>query len=72
MDLKERIATIAEQEFPGARVIFDEQAGHMIRWRIDSATGQPLSRGFPHYSPSEIEDISDEKIRALIRTTCGF
>jgi len=72
MDYKSRIIKIAEEEFPGSTVVFDPEAGTMIRFRIDATSGQILSRAFPHYHPSEIDDWSDEKLRAVIRTTCGF
>jgi len=72
MDCKERIIKVAEEEFPGSTVVFDDNAGSTVRFRIDDSSGRTLSRAFPHYDPTEIDDWSDEKLRSVIRITCGF
>jgi hypothetical protein len=71
VSLKERIASAAEAEFPGCQVVFDDQAGSFIRFRVEDASGKILSKGFPSYLPSEIEDWSEEKLSAVIRAVCG-
>ena len=71
MDSKERILKIAQEEFPGSTVAFDAQADKMIRFRIEDRAGHILSKGFPHYRPSEIEDWTDDKLRAIVRGLCG-
>jgi len=72
VDCTQRIIKIAEGEFPGSTVVFDDNAGSMIRFRIDDVFGHILSKAFPHYLASEIDDWTNEKLRAVIRSTCGF
>ena len=72
MNCKDRIIKIASEEFPGSTVNFDDTVGKIIKFRIDDGSGAVLSKLFPYFLPSEIDDFSDQKLRAIIRTTCGF
>jgi len=69
---KARITQIAEDEFKGAKVIFnDETAGEYIQFSIEHPLAR-LARAFPHFLPSEIASWSDEELRARLRVLCGF
>jgi len=72
MDCKTRLTKMAEEEFPGSTVVFDEERNATVRFRIDSASGQVLSRAFPDYLPSQIDEWSDAKLRFTLRALCGF
>jgi hypothetical protein len=67
---KKRIMQIAEEEFPGCRVDFDEDAGDYLRFKIASGDTR-LSRGFPHLK-GEVNLITDEELRSFIRQLCGL
>ena len=67
-----RITRTVEDEFPGAKVTFnDETAGDYIQFSIEHPIAR-LSRAFPHYLPSEVAAWSDEELRARLRLLCGF
>jgi hypothetical protein len=73
MNQRDRITQIAQEEFPGSIVVFDEEGQQtMLRWRIETGSGTILSRAFPHYHPSEIEDKTNSQLRVLLRGLCGI
>lgn len=72
MSARERILKVVTQEFPGARVIFSDDPGEMIRFKILDASGYPISKGYQHYDPAETERWSDARIREVIRLLCGL
>jgi hypothetical protein len=72
LEQRARITQIAEDEFEGAKVIFnDETAGECLQFSIEHPLAR-LSRAFPHFPPSEIASWSDEEMRARLRVLCGF
>jgi DNA-binding XRE family transcriptional regulator len=64
-----RLRQIAEECCPEAEVIFDNaQPMNWIRFRLDDPkTGKILGTPSGHYHVSEIADMSDDKIRMLVR-----
>jgi hypothetical protein len=72
MTREQRIKNIAAQEFPGCTVNFDPDSGTWVRFRIDDPTGNVLSRAFPHWHPTEVDDMTDEGLRQRIRILCGL
>ena len=71
MDYQERITQLAEVEFPGCAVLFDDMPGNQFRFRIESSNGRMISKTYPLFKPAEIDAKSDDEVRALIRQTCG-
>ena len=71
MERKERIVQMAQDQFPGSAVVFDENFGGFIRFRIKDGSGNTLSKSFPHFLPSEIDDWSQERLRSVVRQICG-
>jgi len=67
-----RIERFAQDEFRSHTVNFDEDAKPMIRFYIKDSAGTIRTRSHPHFSVSEIEGYSDDQLRALLRTLCGF
>lgn len=72
MTCKQRIVAITEEDIPESKVIFDEDAGDFLRFRIEDSSGHIISRAFPHLRPAEIDDWSDDKLRTILRTLCAF
>lgn len=68
---KNRIVKFVDEEFPGSRVVFDGNAGNRIHFTIEDSSGRTLTKGLPQYLPREIDDMDDEKLRAVIRALCG-
>ena len=64
-----RIRCIAEESCRGVEVIFDDaQPINWIRFRLDDpGTGTILGTPSGYYHASEIADMSDEKIRMLVK-----
>lgn len=71
MDCRDRISQAAEAEYPGCAVIFDDQAGGLFRFQVESSNGRIISRTYPHFNDAQIDAKSDEELRALIRQVCG-
>jgi hypothetical protein len=69
---KERIVKMVAEEIPAAVVVFDKNAGRMIRLRIDSSSGAILTKVNKYYDPTEIDDWSDDYLRTTIRALCGL
>jgi hypothetical protein len=69
---RQRIIDIAKQEFPSSEVTFDDDAGRFVRFRITLPNGIEITRAHPHFYPSEIDNRSEEELRKLIRSLCGF
>jgi len=72
MDRKNRIREIAQKEFPGSTLIFDERVPRLVKFEIKSSLGERITRAHPHFDPSEIDNRSDEELRRLLRFLCGF
>ena len=71
MDFQERISQLAEVEFPGCAVLFDDLPGDQYRMRIESSNGRMISKIYPLFKPADIDAKSDDEVRAFIRETCG-
>jgi hypothetical protein len=72
MERKERIVKMARDEFPGSTVVFDENFGGFVRFRIEDRSGNVLSKAFPHFLPGEIDDWPEERLRKVVRGMCGL
>ena len=71
MAYQDRISQIAEEEFPGCAVLFDDLPGDLFRFRVENSNGRMISRTYPHFKPEEIDAKSDEELHILIRQLCG-
>jgi hypothetical protein len=72
MNHRERIRRIATEESPDYTVEFDEDAMPKIRFNIKNGLGTVISRAYPHFDPSEIQRLDDNKLRSIIRGLCGL
>jgi len=72
MDAAERIVSVAREEFPGSKVVFDGDSAPMIRFRIEDGAGCILSKGFPGYTSAQVSNWSEQELRAIVRGICGF
>jgi hypothetical protein len=69
---RERITSTVKSIDPALVVIFDEDAGfNKIRFRIESSTGDILTRVHETYHVSIIADMSDEQLSQLIKNLTG-
>lgn len=69
---KARIRRIAGDEFPDHMVVFDESPESAVRFRVQHRDGTIRTHAHPHWSLPELEAVSDEQLRSLIRELCGF
>jgi hypothetical protein len=72
MDARTRIIQVTEIEFPGSQVFFDETSERFICFRIKDDSGRQISLVHPNLYRSEVDTLSDEELRSLIRRNCGF
>jgi hypothetical protein len=66
----ERIKRIVEEEVPGCSASFDQGAWPIIRFVVQDAQGITVSRMYSNFSISDLENMPDRKLRALIRRRC--
>ena len=52
-------------------MVFDEERGRWIRFRIEAPTGAVLTNASPDLEPTELEDTSDRDLKKLILSLCG-
>jgi len=63
----ERIKRMVEEEFSGCTAVFDRTAWPMVQFRLHDANGEPRSAKSLHFSISELEGFSDNKLRLAIQ-----
>jgi hypothetical protein len=68
---RERIRRCASEVFPRCVVVFDEERGHWVRFRIETRDGTMLTNASPDFEPSEIDDWPDEKLKTVLLSLCG-
>jgi hypothetical protein len=66
----ERIKRIVEEEVPGCSACFDQGAWPIIRFVVQDGQGITVSRMYSNLSISDLENMTDRKLRALVRRRC--
>jgi hypothetical protein len=67
----ERIRSVVADDFPHYSVVFDEDAWPMVRFRIQDMSGTMLSRACPPFELWELEGLTKDDLRSMIRRLCG-
>jgi len=67
----ERIRSVVADDFPHYSVAFDEDAWPMVRLRIQDMSGTILSRACPPFELWELEGLTKDDLRSMIRRLCG-
>ena len=65
---RERIVRCVREEYPGYVVVFDEEVGEIIRFRIQAPDGTIVTNKHPHIEPGKIDGLSDDQLKEIIRS----
>jgi hypothetical protein len=68
---KERIVALTTEEFPGCRVVFEDEADTFIHFDIRDSDEKSILPGGPAYLAVEIADWPEQKFRYIFCQVCG-
>jgi len=66
----ERIKRIVEAEFSHCSAVFDPHGWPIVRFRVKDAHGTVMSRTHADFSLADLENMTDQKLRSVIRRRC--
>jgi hypothetical protein len=66
----ERIKRIVEEEFSHCSAVFDPRGWPIARFRVKDTRGTVMSRTYSDFSMADLENMTDQKLRSLIRRRC--
>ena len=69
--LKQRIVTLTAEEFPGCRVVFEDETDAFVHFDIKDFSGDSVLAGGPAYLAVGIVDWPEQKFRYVFRQVCG-
>jgi hypothetical protein len=66
----ERIKRIVEEEFSPCSAVFDPRGWPIVRFRVKDTRGTVMSRTHADFSLADLENMTDQKLRSVIRRRC--
>lgn len=66
----ERIKRIVEEEFSHCSAVFDPRGWPIVRFQVKNARGTVMSRNHSDFSIADLEKMTDQKLRSVIRRHC--